>query len=177
MNYLTNYYKNRCETLQEQLNHLQNLLNEVKITKVVNGKTVSWDPDVESEEDAEIRAGAYTAVEPIRGESKEDRSFRQGEANFQADAERAEEEKLKRDRSRQISTISPSMQYNSSRERYFVTGSREPVENELSTAEERAKLQVFRNRRGSAPQHEIVNPKILTPEEKAKLAPSSGRKQ
>jgi hypothetical protein len=29
MNYLTNYYKNRCETLQEQVNNLQKLLNEI----------------------------------------------------------------------------------------------------------------------------------------------------
>jgi len=28
MTYLTNYYKNRCETLQEQVNNLQKLLNE-----------------------------------------------------------------------------------------------------------------------------------------------------
>ena len=28
MNYLTNYYKNRCEQLQEHINFLQNLLNE-----------------------------------------------------------------------------------------------------------------------------------------------------
>ena len=28
MNYLTNYYKNRCEQLQEQIYRLQNLLNE-----------------------------------------------------------------------------------------------------------------------------------------------------
>lgn len=29
MNYLTNYYKNRCEQLQEHINFLQNQLNEV----------------------------------------------------------------------------------------------------------------------------------------------------
>jgi len=29
MTYLINYYKNRCETLQEQVNNLQKLLNEI----------------------------------------------------------------------------------------------------------------------------------------------------
>jgi hypothetical protein len=150
MNYLTNYYKNLSEQLQEQVNYLQNILNEVKITKVVNGKTVSWDPSVESEEDAEIRAGAYTAVEPKDGESQEDRSIRQREANFQADTKIKNQEKIERDRSRETSVLPPSMQYTSSTERFWNTGSREPSENELSTAEERARLQTFRNMRGNS---------------------------
>jgi hypothetical protein len=173
MNYLTNYYKNLSEQLQEKVNHLQNLLNEVKITKVVNGKTVSWDPSVESEEDAEVRAGAYTAVEPRSGESKEDRSFRQGEANFQADAERAEEEKLKRDRSRQTSEISPSMSYKDSKERFLNTGSRDSSKTELSTAEERARLQTLRNMRGRGYDIKDVVPRLSTENQ----GPSSGRKQ
>jgi len=172
MNYLTNYYRNLSEQLQEQVNYLQNILNEVKITKVVNGKTVSWDPSVESEEDAEIRAGAYTAVEPKDGESQEDRSIRQREANFQADTKRKDQEKIERDRSRETSVLSPSMQYTSGTERFWNTGSREASENELSTAEERARLQTFRNMRGSYDMKDVV-PQRST----ENLGPSSGRKQ
>jgi len=172
MNYLTNYYKNLSEQLQAKVNNLQNLLNEVKITKVVNGKAVTWDPSVESEEDAEVRAGAYTAVEPRAGESKEDRSFRQREANFQADAFTKEQEKLDRDRSRETSEISPSMNYKDGTERRLATGSRESSVNELSTAEERARLQTLRNMRGRGYDTKDVVPRLST----ENLGPSSGRK-
>lgn len=44
MNYLTNYYKNLSEQLQERVNHLQNLLNEVVITKIgLDGKAEKID--------------------------------------------------------------------------------------------------------------------------------------
>lgn len=57
MDYLTQYYKNLSEQLQQKINILQKQLDEVVITKVVNGKTVSWDPSKKSEIDAEIETG------------------------------------------------------------------------------------------------------------------------
>ena len=56
MQYLTNYYKNLSEQLQERIIILEKYLAEVKITKVVDGVTVQWDPNEESEEEATERA-------------------------------------------------------------------------------------------------------------------------
>jgi len=56
MNYLTNYYKNLSEQLQDKVNILERYLAEVKITKVVDGVTVKWDPNEESETEATERA-------------------------------------------------------------------------------------------------------------------------
>jgi hypothetical protein len=56
MQYLTNYYKNLSEQLQERINILEKYLAEVKVTKVVDGVTVKWDPSEESESDATERA-------------------------------------------------------------------------------------------------------------------------
>jgi hypothetical protein len=56
MQYLTNYYKNLSEQLQERINILEKYLAEVKVTKVVDGVTVKWDPSKESEEEATERA-------------------------------------------------------------------------------------------------------------------------
>ena len=52
MQYLTNYYKNLSEQLQERINILEKYLAEVKVTKVVDGVTVKWDPSKESEKEA-----------------------------------------------------------------------------------------------------------------------------
>jgi hypothetical protein len=71
MEYLTRYYKNLSEQLQEKVNILQAQLNEVVVTKIVNGKVVKYDPskdpsekaynegDIAGEKAAEDAAGAY----------------------------------------------------------------------------------------------------------------------
>lgn len=63
MNYLTKYYKNLSEQLQERLSILEAQLNEVKITKFVGDKAVKFDPTPtytdEEETQAEVDAGAY----------------------------------------------------------------------------------------------------------------------
>ena len=60
MNYLTNYYRNLSEQLQERLSILEAQLNEIKITKIVNGKVVKWDPNENSEDQATKESGAYS---------------------------------------------------------------------------------------------------------------------
>lgn len=65
MNYLTNYYKNLSEDLQRRLNILEAQLNEVKITKVVNGKVVKYDPSEKSEEQATRESGANAERDQI----------------------------------------------------------------------------------------------------------------
>ena len=55
MDYITRYYKNLSEDLQRRLNILETQLNEVKITKFVNNKAVTWDPSQESEPEPEAK--------------------------------------------------------------------------------------------------------------------------
>jgi|LakMenE18May11ns_1017448.scaffolds.fasta_scaffold9849610_2 hypothetical protein len=69
MHYLTNYYKNLSEQLQERVNHLENLLSEVKITKFVGGKAVKYDPSEKSEKQAEIDAGARLSDDEVENMS------------------------------------------------------------------------------------------------------------
>jgi hypothetical protein len=65
MDYLTNYYKNLSEDLQRRLNILEAQLNEVKITKIVNGKVVKYDPSEKSEEQATRESGANAERDQI----------------------------------------------------------------------------------------------------------------
>lgn len=69
MQYLTNYYRNLSEQLQERVNHLEKLLNEVKITKFVGGKAVKYDPSEKSEKQAEIDSGARLSDEEVENMS------------------------------------------------------------------------------------------------------------
>lgn len=68
MNYLTNYYKNLAEQLQEKLNILEAQLNEVKITKFTGGQAVKFEPRVgpAGESTAEVKAGVYPGDENNR---------------------------------------------------------------------------------------------------------------
>jgi len=85
MHYLTNYYKNLSEQLQRQINTLESQLNEVVITKVVNGKTVSWDPSKMSERDAEVEAGVRSEADRNRDDIAYRRELSRGGAERRAD--------------------------------------------------------------------------------------------
>ena len=140
MDYLTKYYKNLSEQLQEKVNILQAQLNEVVVTKIVNGKTVKYDPskdpsekaynegDIAGEKAAENAAGAYPSQKarvvkrnPETGEeSVAAGSVLSDSARIAHDAKKEEEAKKLRDMKRKSvvtsSTVTPEKSETMARE-------------------------------------------------------------